>query len=74
MPVALGWAVFIAGCAYVGFVGEMLKDALPATHRVVLSIGFILGVGALSRWMMELDIGRSINKIRGARRRRRNVS
>lgn len=71
--VALSWAVFIAGCAYVGFVTEMLKGALPDTHRVVLSLGFILGAAALSRWIMMLDIRRNMKKIRRARSRRENV-
>ena len=73
LMVALSWAVFLAGCAYVGFVSEMLKGVLPDAHRVVLSVGFILGAAALSRWIMAFDNRRNMRKIRRARSQRWKV-
>lgn len=64
---ALAGAVFLAGCAYVGYANELLKEAMPPLHRAILMIGFILGAGATSRWIMVLDIKRNMAKIKRIR-------
>lgn len=56
--------MFLAGCAYVGYVNELLKNTIPPLHRAILMIGFILGTGAASRWIMVLDIKRNMAKIK----------
>jgi len=69
----LAWVIFISGCIYIGFVGEMLKSSLPAFHRVILSIGFILGAAAVSRWVTTLNISRNMKKNRRGRSQRGNI-
>jgi len=71
--VALAGTVFLACCAYVGYVNELLKDAVPPLHRAILMIGFILGAGATSRWIMALDIKRNMAKIKRIRSNRKSA-
>ncbi len=66
----LAGIVFLAGCAYVGYANELLKEAIPPLHRAILMIGFILGAGAASRWIMVLDIKRNMTKIKRIRSNR----
>jgi hypothetical protein len=70
----LAGAVFLAGCAYVGYANELLKEAIPPLHRAILMIGFILGAGAASRWIMVLDIKRNMTKIKRIPNRKSNTT
>lgn len=67
LTVALAGALFLAACAYVGYANELLKAAVAPSHRVVLIIGFILGAGAVSRWILTLNIKRTMGKIKRLR-------
>lgn len=68
----LAGAIFLAGCAYVGYANELLKEAIPPLHRAIIMIGFILGAGAASRWIMVLDIKRNMAKIERIRSNRKS--
>ena len=71
---ALSGALFLAACAYVGYANEIMKNVVPALHRVILLIGFIIGAGFVSRWIMEQDYKRNMRRIRQARTSRKNSS
>jgi len=47
-------AVFLGACAYVGYINEQLKVAIAPWHRGVLMVGFIIGAGAVSRYLLEV--------------------
>jgi len=57
----------LASLAYAGYASELLKGAVSEPDRAVLIIGFILGAGAVSRWIMEQDYKRNIRRIKQAR-------
>ena len=71
LTLVLAGAVFLAGCAYVGYANELLKSAIPPLHRVILTIGFITGVGAAARWIVGIDITRNMAKIKRIRSNRK---
>ena len=71
--VALSGAVFLGALGYAGYANELLKDAVSAMHRVVLIGGFIVGAGAVSRWVMVVDIKRNMRRIKSARSARAKV-
>lgn len=70
---ALSVAVFLGALVYAGYANELLKDAVSAVHRVVLMVGIIVGAGAVSRWIMEVDIKRNTRRIKRARSGRGKV-
>lgn len=72
LALALAGAVFLAACLYVGYANELLKEAVSPWHRVTLLVGFLLGAGAVSRWIMILDVQRNMKRIRRARAMRAN--
>jgi len=74
ITVALAGAIFLAACAYAGYANELLKDAISPLHRVVIFIGFILGAGCVSRWLMVQEIKRNMSRIRRARLERERDS
>ena len=49
-------AVLLIGLFYVGYVNELLKGAISPWHRGALLIGFIIGVGAVSRHLSGLAV------------------
>ena len=67
LTTALAGVLFLAACAYVGYANELLKEAVSPLHRVILIIGFLLGAGALSRWIMTHDIKRNMAKTKRLR-------
>jgi hypothetical protein len=67
LTIAFAGTVFFASLIYAGYANELLKDAVSAPHRTVLIIGFIVGAGAVSRWIMEQDYKRNIRRIKQAR-------
>ena len=67
---ALAWASFLAACAYVGYANELLKGAISPWHRAILMMGFLVGAGAVSRWIVVRDIKRNMANIRRARANR----
>ncbi len=71
--VALSGAVFLAALGYAGYANELLKDSVSAVHRVVLIVGFIVGAGAVSRWIMVVDIKRNMRRIKYTRSTRGKV-
>jgi hypothetical protein len=72
LALALAGAVFLGACVYVGYANELLKGLVPPWHRVTLLVGFLLGAGAVSRWIMVLDLRRNMKRIRQARAKRPN--
>jgi hypothetical protein len=46
-------ALFLAACAYVGYVSELLKGTIAEPHRAIVMIGFLIGAGAISRWLTD---------------------
>lgn len=72
LMLGLAGAVFIAACIYVGYANEILKGLVSPWHRVALLCGFLLGAGAVSRWIMALDLQRNMRRIRRARAKRAN--
>ena len=74
LTIVLAGAVFLAACAYVGYVNEFLKDVVSPIHRFVLLTGFILGAGCVSRWIMAQDLKRNLKRIKRARSNRTNGS
>ncbi|MBX7496269.1 hypothetical protein K3172_10430 [Qipengyuania sp. 6B39] len=48
---------FFGGIAYAGFMAENLKGAIPDVDRVILVIGFTLGLYFLATWMVRLGEG-----------------
>jgi 4-hydroxybenzoate polyprenyltransferase len=71
LTIAFAGTVFFASLAYAGYASELLKGAVSESHRAILIIGFILGAGAVSRWIMEQDYKRSIRRIKQARANRK---
>jgi len=67
LTVAFAGTVFFASLVYAGYANELLKGAVSAPHRATLIIGFILGAGAVSRWIVEQDYKRNIRRIKQAR-------
>jgi len=51
-------AVILLGLAYAGYVNELLKGAIAPWHRGALLVGFIIGVGAVSRLLANLAVRR----------------
>ena len=74
LTLVLAGAVFLAACAYAGYVNELLRDAVSPVHRVILLIGFILGAGCISRWLMAQDLKRNMERIKRTRSNRGKVS
>lgn len=74
LTLALAGALFLAACAYVGYANEILKNAVSSVDRAILMMGFLLGAGAVSRWIMVLDIKRNMRRIKRARSNRGNGS
>lgn len=72
LMLVLSGAVFLVACLYVGYANEVLKNLVPPWHRVTLLIGFMLGAGAVSRWIMAFDLQRNLKRIRRARAKRGN--
>lgn len=70
LTIASAGAVFFASLLYAGYANELLKGAVSGVHRAILIIGFILGAGAVSRWIMEQDYKRIMTRIRRARANR----
>ena len=64
LTLALAGALFLAACVYVSHANELLKEAVSPLHRVILIVGFVLGAGAVSRWIMVFDIKRNMAKIK----------
>lgn len=48
-----GLAVLFGGLIYVGYINEQLKGAIAGPHRLILLCGFLVGVSATARWIME---------------------
>lgn len=67
LTVAFAVTVFFGSLVYVGYANELLKGAVSDLHRAILLIGFIVGAGAVSRWIMEQDYKRNIRRIKQAR-------
>jgi hypothetical protein len=51
-------ALLLLGLVYAGYVNELLKGAVAPWHRGTLLIGFIIGVGAVSRLLTNLALKR----------------
>ena len=64
------FGLFLAACAYVGYLNGKLKASVGDLDRAVLSIGFIFGAGAISRYLRIAAFGRYL-EFRDRRRRAR---
>ena len=71
LSIAFAGSVFFASMVYAGYASELLKGAISEPHRVILISGFILGAGAVSRWIMEQDYRRNLRRIKQARASRK---
>jgi hypothetical protein len=61
------------GVFYAGYANELLKDLISPWDRVSLLCGFLLGAGAVSRWIMALDLRRNLKRIKRARAARGDI-
>ncbi|MEE4205589.1 MAG: hypothetical protein V2I39_04830 [Erythrobacter sp.] len=57
---------FLIACLFAGFANEQVKQSLTSFDRVVLLIGFIIGAGAVSRWIASGSLRGSTNSKRQA--------
>ncbi|WP_336980536.1 hypothetical protein [Altererythrobacter fulvus] len=57
-----------------GYIYDLLEDAVHPAHLVILLVGFILGAGCISRWLMAQDLKRNLERIKRARSNRGKVS
>ena len=48
-------ALFFIGFAFVGHSNELVKPVLTGVDRVVLLGGFMVGLAATVRWLLELE-------------------
>ena len=69
ITVVFASAAFLAGCAYAGYVNELLKGVIAPVHRFLVISGFIIGTGTLSRWIIGAETKRLLKKIRRLRSR-----
>lgn len=49
----LCWGLFLLGLLFAGYANERVKSALTDLDRVILLVGFIVGVGAIVRWLAQ---------------------
>jgi uncharacterized membrane protein required for colicin V production len=66
LMVGLAGGVFVAACFYVGYANELLKGIISPWNRAALLSGFLLGAGAVSRWIVALDLQRNMKRINRA--------
>ena len=51
--ILLAFIVFLLAMAFVGYINEGLKGQIAEIDRAVLMVGFVVGAGAISRWIVN---------------------
>jgi hypothetical protein len=64
---ASAWILFLGALVYVGYVNELLKGALAPWHRAAIMIGFIVGAGAVSRYIANIAGNHALKRNRARR-------
>jgi hypothetical protein len=50
---AIGYGCFLVGMLYAGYLNGLLKGEIASFHRGALLIGFVVGVGFISAYVMR---------------------